>query len=231
MDDAHVKTVSDSENPEIGNSRQGFMKQSKLSKYAYAAGIIDGEGSISVSKCNHRKGAANPGYAITIDVAMKDGRVIDWLFGTFGGSVRQESNNPSCYRKSPDGRIYKNCTLYHWYIKCNKAAEVLKRVLPFLKLKKRQAELAIRLQSRINGAKSLKRNKGFRAGFAKHSKAEIAKREEIFLALKKENHVLHKSLALEAKRNGGRRVKMSSKNNSPTLKETNLRLVDQNPQS
>jgi len=190
------KTASDRENPEIGDSRQSFcdMKQTKVAKYAYAAGLIDGDGSIVACRVNRNDGRKNS-YAISVEVCMSDGRPIDFLFGTFGGSVRQRNYKNTNFKATKFSQ-------YHWYLKASKAKAFLKKILPFLRLKRRQAELAIRLQTRIEAGKR-KRKKGFRTGFEGWSEHEVKIRDSIIEQLKQENHRHHKSLALETKRSRG----------------------------
>lgn len=172
------------------------MKQSNVSKFAYAAGIIDGEGSISISKRGNS-------YGVSVDVGMKDGRVIDFLYGTFGGNIRVRHHEETHFGNSYS---YKDFDMISWYLKCQKAKEFLRRIYPFLRVKKRQAELAIRLQQRIEvGIKRCQiRNPGFRTGFRCNlSDHEIMIRDKIVEEIKSLNHQVRKSSALEAKRNEG----------------------------
>lgn len=178
------------------------MKQDRSVKYSYAAGIIDGDGTICVNINKNRK--PNPTYAISVDVSMIDGRIVDWLYGTFGGYIYLVNNDTHF----PDGRIYKNHEQYHWCVRCKKADVFLRKIYPFLKLKKKQAELAIRLGQRIKVGKREKA-KGFKRGRPLNSVHEMEIRKEIVEALKKQNHTFHKCLALETKRSGEREVSLS----------------------
>lgn len=93
--------------------------------WAYAAGIIDGEGCISLGQ--HSGGI---GLALQIIVGMKGDLVTPWLFETFGGSH---------YPPYPDsGNVTSK-----WILRGDGIAPFLEGVIPFLKLKKPQAELAL----------------------------------------------------------------------------------------
>ena len=119
---------------------KGTMKQENKDKLAYAAGIIDGEGCVRIVARKPRFGRSTQ-HTLLLMVAQKDGRLVDWLFGNFGGIVYLKN-------KRTDGTDW----IYEWRVTEQKAADVLKDVLPFLIVKKEQAELAIRFQTHKKGA-------------------------------------------------------------------------------
>ncbi len=94
---------------------------------AYLAGIIDGEGCITVCKSSRYDNRV-----ITVAVAMNDREAIDILFEHFGGCLFElKKQNP----KWNDG--------WRWAVKQRKAKVVLEAVLPYLRIKDRQAILAL----------------------------------------------------------------------------------------
>lgn len=99
-----------------------------IADIAYLAGIIDGEGTIYIGFDKTR------GYHLRFYVVNTDKRLIDWLKTTFGGSVysRKSLKNPNWRRK------------YEW-INVN-PEDMLPEILPFLKIKKEQAMLAIKFR-------------------------------------------------------------------------------------
>ena len=97
---------------------------------AYTAGIIDGEGSIGIWKLGK-------GYRLTVEVEMCNKSVPQWLKDTFGGRY-------GFYGKR--GK-YKCGWSSRWDITDSKASEFLQLILPYLKIKKQQAELAIHYQN------------------------------------------------------------------------------------
>lgn len=100
---------------------------------AYAAAIVDGEGCIHAEKSH---GIGNS-YLIVVKVANTDVRLVDWLKATFGGYVMDDSG-----RQNRGNR--KIC--YQWTIKSKKALHFLELIRPYLKIKDRQAKIAIILQ-------------------------------------------------------------------------------------
>lgn len=75
-------------------------------------------------------------YGLTVIVVSKDKALPDWLYGQFGGyrgtTVRKQGWSPGVFHR--------------WMIGANRAAELLKDVLPYLILKAEQARVAIMFQ-------------------------------------------------------------------------------------
>jgi hypothetical protein len=115
------------------------MKQSNVSKYAYLAGLVDGEGCIAI--CQDSRNTSY--FFVMLSIANRDGGIMDWLIGTFGGSV---------YHKSNKGFNGERIPIYEWRVYREKATPILKRSLPFLRIKKRQAEVWLRMAERLHRA-------------------------------------------------------------------------------
>ena len=104
-------------------------------EWAYMAGMIDGDGCIQAA--SRKDGDCQ--YRVEIHVIQKDLRIIDFLYGHFEGSVGVVS------RKHTSGIKH----YFRWMISGPRVIEILKGCLPYLVLKKEQAELGIKLQSII----------------------------------------------------------------------------------
>jgi len=107
------------------------MKRTDL---AYVAGIIDGEGCIDISVRN-RPGHKYPDMTLRVTVVSTDLWLCEMLRFGFGGNARQRV--PERGHRLPQ---------WDWRIERGKARDFLKLILPFLHLKKPQAELAITFQ-------------------------------------------------------------------------------------
>jgi hypothetical protein len=144
------------------------LKQQKGFKYAYTAGLIDGEGCITIP---HRtpEQAHRPSRVayLRVSVNMMDGECIDFLYGVWGGNIHNRK----------DGLVY-------WELNGDKAREMLKKILPFLRAKKDQAELAIQFQS------------GVRKDCRKVSDFEWTRRDTIAKALKNRKRIHKPSRAV-----------------------------------
>ena len=96
----------------------------------WAAGFFDGEGCISLSKCY------KDNYLLRVTVAQRIIEPLQLLQALFGGQI--------CVH---DGRGNKNSlrrtTGWQWYVTGNRAKLPLESLQPHLKIKAREAELAL----------------------------------------------------------------------------------------
>lgn len=130
----------------------------------YLAGIIDGEGCITIVRTS--KGS----HELRIDLRMTDEAAVKAFYERWGGNYKGAHN----YSNRPDRRL-----VYRWYISGKKAAEVLTDLYPYLKIKHPQASVGLKFQSLI-----LTRNKGTQ----KLTEEEISEREELCKQIQSLNH-------------------------------------------
>ena len=110
------------------------MRYLSETEAAYIAGIIDGEGTLTIRK---KKPAAKvshrlPSYSVTFSVSNTATLLIHWLQNKCGGSVHHYENR--C----------KNCRPYaRWDLHTRQATELLHQVTPYLLIKHEQACLAM----------------------------------------------------------------------------------------
>jgi len=107
--------------------------------YGYLAGILDGEGHITITRgtIKGRKvdGSDCVNYVCTVGVRNTDKRLMTWLQQRFGGNIYP--NKPS--KNRPNWK-----TSFNWQLFGNKNLELLLlAVLPYLQLKKEQANIAL----------------------------------------------------------------------------------------
>ena len=148
------------------------MKKVRAILLSYAAGIMDGEGSITLHHNNPRGlGRSSETWYPRLIVKMNDGKPLDLLRTLFGGTT-------DIVHDLRDG-IFPSFT---WEISSGRAASAAKQMLPFLRTKKRQAELIIRYQSRVDVGK----RKIYRRGNPM-SVHEVEARRNLALELKRLN--------------------------------------------
>lgn len=113
------------------------MNMRNLLTDAYVAGLIDGEGCITIPG----RGENGP-LSVRIDVGMSDSAqpLLKSLACRYGGKVR--------FSRAPS-RKWKGA--HAWGVFGKSAAELLRRILPYMMLKRDQAQMAIRLQDIIDG--------------------------------------------------------------------------------
>ena len=125
------------------------MKKTDL---AYVAGIIDGEGTITVVKNGQTS-------SLRVSVCNTNEWLINWLRFSFGGSVYK-------FRK-----IEKNKQAWQWMLTCRKARDFIVLVMPYLQIKRPQAELAIQFQNRKNKSPRVRKSNGTWIGRTDNEKA------------------------------------------------------------
>ena len=111
----------------------------KKTDIAYMAGIFDGEGCIVIHDRSYftKSGLKRTRYYPEINVANTNEWIIHQFKFAFGGSLylRKKKTN-------------KSQAIWVWQTTSKKATMCLEVLLPYLKLKKRQAELAIEMEIR-----------------------------------------------------------------------------------
>jgi hypothetical protein len=139
------------------------MKKTDL---AYLAGVIDSDGCISISKYSNCRA-----YRVTLVVVQRDMPLIEYLYNTFDGSVNMVSTARKNYRD-----FY-----LRWMITDRRAITILKQIYPYMRLKKRQAEIAFALYDE-------KYREGNKAGQNyRYSDDSIEKQRNLFFDIKKLN--------------------------------------------
>lgn len=98
----------------------------------YAAGIVDGEGTIFISELSARGKRKSPQFRCSVAVGMCDPLVPMLFAGWFGGSLH-----------TYPGRKPGQRAITYWRAN-NRAAEAFCRLIsPYLRLKRQQAELVL----------------------------------------------------------------------------------------
>lgn len=97
---------------------------------AYAAGIMDGDGSIQIQD----KRSSGSGHRMIVYLSGCDDRPHQVLRERWGGATTCSTTRT--------GRPY-----FRWHLLSSNAVKFLKDILPYLLVKKEQAELAIVFQS------------------------------------------------------------------------------------
>lgn len=112
---------------------------------AYAAGVIDSDGSIGIRRSTYAKrvrgDARNPIYSARVGVKQVETQAVSLLKETFGGTLYSQDN------VLQNGR-----PLYTWETHSRQAAAALRLLLPFLRIKRRQAENCLALYALMDGA-------------------------------------------------------------------------------
>ena len=115
--------------------RHGQLEKLKIEEIAYIAGLLDGEGCISINKGRDQSGAK---YRLVVCCANTDRAVLEFLYRMLGGRIYVISKSKWSRR-----------TCWMWTTSSQQAGEILHILLPYLRIKKRQAKLAIKFCKRM----------------------------------------------------------------------------------
>lgn len=122
-------------------------------KLAYMAGIIDGEGSICAYKVYNTKydpnHLRNPSYRCCLSICNTRKELTDWIdenFSNLNQSIKFQRT--ICKDNSRLMKNGKKCRkwIYEWYVQGERMVDILTQTLPYLILKKEQAQLAIKFR-------------------------------------------------------------------------------------
>jgi hypothetical protein len=106
---------------------------------SYAAGLIDADGSIVISRTKPkrywRNGGVSVWYRLHVQVSNTHLPVLEMLVEEYGGSIS--------HKPMTEGSFFTRREHYNWSVSSNKAFECLKRIQPHLVIKKEQAELGM----------------------------------------------------------------------------------------
>jgi hypothetical protein len=111
------------------------MKQNRSIQLAYLAGLIDGEGCIYIKKSEKdaNKQQKYASYTLSICINQTDKESIDYIKGIFGGNITIGKQYGLGY-----------LPVMRWEVGHQRTFELCKDLIPFLRIKKKQAELAVR---------------------------------------------------------------------------------------
>ncbi|SRR5579885_397140 len=143
------------------------MKTLTAETLSYIAGIFDGEGYVGIIR-HQSENDFWPCFMPRFVVAMTDKESIDWL--------KQETGIGAVSRVEAKGNRKDS---YHWRLRICEMREFVPLLVPYLKLKRRRAELLLEF---------LKTCKGRRGGWVRLSESEYELRESIYEELSKLNH-------------------------------------------
>ena len=163
------------------------MKHNREVMLAYLAGLVDGEGCIRIKKTKpykHLTGRVNPGYSEAIQIRMVNPEGIEIMVEMFGGHYYREQPH------SAQGR-----PLYCYQATDMKAVALCRELLPYLIIKREQAECVLALRKLKDEQPRSKRGKAFTIPHSKTGQPvliegrsfdadAIAAREELYLRCK-----------------------------------------------
>lgn len=160
------------------------MKQNRSLQLAYTAGVIDSDGCITILRHAPRTKVQSKRetYDLKIIINQVDGGAINYIRGIYGGTITSQTNL--------SGSI-----IYTWRLNHEKSGELCKQLIPYLRIKKKQAEIAVQfwyykqkcekvrkflMSKHSDGHDSIGRRKPIRS----YSDEQLAKMHELHLKIR-----------------------------------------------
>jgi hypothetical protein len=150
---------------------------------AYLAGVLDSDGTIGVKRSTYSMrvigDSAQPTYSERIHIRQVERAALEVFAATFGGNIG--ITDPSAKRGRP---------LFNWGQTDLKAAVTLMALLPYLRIKRGQAENCLALRTAKDESKIARVAKGRgHKGSASRSPELSIRMEDCFLRAKELNRV------------------------------------------
>ena len=186
-----------------GNQRQATQVNKKnIRDCAYTAGVMDSDGCFVIARTIRNKSKYSQPQVV---VELNDTRVINFLFGRWGGGISiNKARNRSDLRVN--GKKINTSDTFKWYIQTvDECLIFCKKLIPFLKMKKKQAELIVQyccVKKRAWKRCSNKTRKG-KGSWIVYTEQEVKRMDKIYSKLKEEkkNHFQNIPLSVAAAEN------------------------------
>lgn len=118
--------------------------------WARLAAYIDSEGCVQITWIH--KATRKRGYhALYVDIGSIDVRLMSWLQNTFGGYANSTKSNANPFGKRQ---------MFYWRCSAQMAEDVLRRTLPYMIVKREQAEVALQFRATFVGGHNTRELRG-----------------------------------------------------------------------
>ena len=112
-------------------------------KVAYLAGVMDSDGYFTIHK--NARTTASPIYSSGFGINQVESEAIILARDTFGGTIKMID-----YTKAyTQGKRFSNKPMYYWVCPASMQKSVLEALIPLLRIKRKQAEILLRLRKDI----------------------------------------------------------------------------------
>lgn len=145
-------------------------------KDQYVAGLFDGEGCVRIQRWA-KPNSTHIRYQVRCSLGMTHKDVIKRLAKTYGGSLHVNDHSKRNKNHRPQ---------FSWVAGSRVGVDFLKRILPFLIVKREEVKLALKLQQSIDEHDY---RSGARYKDVKSRKKELDKREKLFQKITKLKHL------------------------------------------
>ena len=151
-----------------------------IARVAWMAGFIDGDGYITISG-QVRKNRPTRSYRVYVGVSNTKREALELFVQYYGGAIYHVHES----RKGIDEKNWADA--YNWYCPISSSKRLLEDVLPYLKIKTRQAALCLEFLRERKNTKQWRRANGQIGGSIGLDAEELRKREAYRVAIQSLN--------------------------------------------
>jgi len=129
-----------------------IAKNYSIAQLAYLAGILDGEGSFLIGCYTKNPKTGTPHFHTMIQVSSTDAILIDWLVENFGGrkAYYTAKQTPKNSRRA----------VFRWTIHSDRVKHICETTMPYLVIKKNQAQIMIDMRNTFERTRMQKGQQG-----------------------------------------------------------------------
>jgi len=146
-------------------------KSYTIAQLAYLAGIVDGEGSLTIGNYSSNKKTGAIHYQTTLQINNTDEGLILWIHNIFGGNIVRytEKQTPKNSRQA----------VFRWIANGDRLTHICELILPYVVVKRRQVEIMLRMRETYKV-----RYKQGQKGFRGLNHDVLSLRQSLFLELR-----------------------------------------------
>lgn len=148
-----------------------IRKSYTIAELAYLAGIIDGEGSLTIGNYSSNKKSGVLHYQTTLQINNTDEGLIQWIHKTFGGNIVHYTA-----KQTPKNS---RMAVFRWIANGERLTHICELILPYVIVKRRQVEIMLRMRETYKPT-----TKSGQQGFRGLSNEILALRQSLFLELR-----------------------------------------------
>lgn len=127
-------------------------KEYTIAQTAYLSGIMDGEGAFIIGAYAKNPKTGTPHFHTTMQVSSTDACLINWLVDNFGGRLQYYTA-----RQTPKNS---KRAVYRWTAHSDRVKHLCEIMLPYLVIKKEQAEIMIQMRDTFEKTRMQKGQQG-----------------------------------------------------------------------
>jgi|ERR1039458_2368917 hypothetical protein len=132
-----------------------MLEQSDMNEaleVAYDAGFIDGEGCITITRSWNKSREGRTTWSLVVAIEGSDLESLERLQSRYGGYIYTADMKKRNAKLAADVLLQNRVRqMYHLHLSAQRAKHVLETIAPYVRVKRKQLELALAFQESLDG--------------------------------------------------------------------------------